>query len=82
MVAIADLKHATRLAGERNTDAAALQRLAGAEMIRILVGGDPKPLEIIITSAFQAELRGTLTSAIASRIADTEAALRKLGVEP
>lgn len=76
------LAAAASLVATRKQNVALRQRLAAGEPLRLLVGTGNTDSEIVLSDGYAAEIRSDLLKAFDARIAEDDAALAKMGVEP
>lgn len=79
---IADLAKAQAAAGERAANAAMRDRLMSGERLALMIGQGGDAREIVLSASYLARLRGELVAAFQGRLAENDAALADLGVEP
>lgn len=82
MMTPAGIAAAQRLLRIRDADRAMLARLEGSERLAIMLGEHAQSVEIVVTAGYSASIRWALADSFRQRIAQAEADLKKMGVEP
>lgn len=77
-----DLKDAQRLADLREQHARLLSRVDSGEKLRFILGEGDKASEIVMSTSYLAEVKNDVRAGLTTRIAECNAALERLGVEP
>lgn len=77
-----DLKEAQRLADLREQHARLLSRVDGGEKLRFILGEGDKASEIVMSTSYLADVKNDVRAGLTARIAECDAALERLGVEP
>lgn len=78
----ADLDKARRLLEARDQNLAMFNRLEAGEPLSLLVGESGSQSAIVIAPGYAAGIRADLLAAFKGRLAENDAALAGLGVEP
>jgi hypothetical protein len=81
-VKASDLKEAQRLADLREQHARLLSRVDGGEALRFILGEGDKASEIVMSASYLAGVKNDVRGGLTARIAECNAALQRLGVEP
>lgn len=79
---IADLDKAREIAAARNISAGLRSRLSAGEPLTLTVGLDASRSGIVLTPGYERQIRSDLITALDARIAENDAALQALGIEP
>lgn len=78
----ADLTAALEIVRSRAANVALRDRLASGEGLSLLVGQGSEASRIELSAGFRDTIRKTLIDAFERRIADNDAALASMGIEP
>lgn len=78
----ADLGRAAALAEKLADTRRVVKRLTDGEKLRLTVGAAGHESELVLTPAFAASLRDAVLGSLGDSIAEIEASLAALGVEP
>jgi hypothetical protein len=78
----AQLEEARAALAARKQNAALHDRLLAGEPLRLTIGSGSNLAEIVLSAAYERDIRLTLIGAFSKRIAANDADLERLGVEP
>ena len=82
MIKFSDLDAARQLVAQRDANAVMRLRLFNGEPLTLVVGKGDEAGAVIVAPSYLDRIRRDLLRSLDARIADDEAALRALGVEP
>lgn len=77
-----DLINAQKIAEVRAQNVALRDRLSAGDALTLAIGAGGSQMVITLTSSYLARVRSDLVGAFAIRIAENDAALLAMGVEP
>lgn len=76
------LKEAQRLVAQRESVASIRDRLAAGEALHLVLGEGDKASEIVLAAGYLKTIRDDVLASLGQRIADVDASLAAIGVEP